>query len=396
MAKKSIFDRFKKRANNNALVGLVDMDSWREILCTGYTRLIDSPEVRVCVDLIADLVSNMTIYLMENTEQGDKRIIDGLSRKIDINPAKGMTKKTWMYNIVHSMLLEGDGNAFVLPKYQRRDGAEYVADLEFMSPQYTTIIRNPDGFTVSYKGRQYDPANLLHFVQSPDPSYPTLGRGYRINLKTVADNLKQADATKSAFMSDKWRPSVIISVNGMTEEMSSDSGRDKILNKYISETNGGSKPWVIPDELVKVDQVKPLSLKDLALNEATEIDKKTVASVFGVPPFFVGVGEFKRDEYNTFIQTKILSIAMSIQQELTNKLIISPDRYFKFNYMSLMSYSLETLANVYGSWHDKGIVTGNEARDVLNMSPKDGLDDLVILENYIPADKVGEQSKLNE
>ena len=233
-------------------------------------------------------------------------------------------------------------------------------------------------------------------MQSPDPSYPTLGRGYRINLKTVADNLKQADATKSAFMSDKWRPSVIISVNGMTEEMSSDSGRDKILNKYISETNGGSKPWVIPDELVKVDQVKPLSLKDLALNEATEIDKKTVASVFGVPPFFVGVGEFKRDEYNTFIQTKILSIAMSIQQELTNKLIISPDRYFKFNYMSLMSYSLETLANVYGSWHDKGIVTGNEARDVLNMSPKDGLDDLVILENYIPADKVGEQAKLNE
>lgn len=382
----------KKR---NATVGVVDMQGWAEILCNGYTRLVDNPEVRICVDLIADLVSNMTIYLMQNTEQGDQRIKDGLSRKIDINPSKNMVKKTWLYNIVHSMLLEGDGNAFVLPKYQRDNNEQYLADLEFMSPLYTNIIRNPNGFTVSYNGKTYDPADLLHFVLSPDPNYPTLGRGYRVNLKDVATNLKQASETKKSFMSDKWRPSVIISVNGMTEEMSSDNGRDKILKKYISETDGGSKPWVIPDELVKVDQVKPLSLKDLAINEASEIDKKTIAGVFGVPPYFVGVGEFHREEYNTFIQTRIYSIAMAIQQELTNKLLIAPDRYFKFNIMSLMSYSIETLANVYGDWRAKGLVTGNEARDVLNLSPLDGLDDLIMLENYIPADKIGDQDKLN-
>jgi hypothetical protein len=30
------------------------------------------------------------------------------------------------------------------------------------------------------------------------------------------------------------------------------------------------------------------------------------------------------------------------------------------------------------------------------MSPVDGLDELVMLENYIPADKLGDQQKLNE
>lgn len=387
-----IAGRSKTRAQPRQVsIGLADFSS---IDCVGYTRLVDNPEVRMCVDLIADLVSNMTIYLMQNTDQGDVRIKNELSRKLDIEPYTNMTKKTWMYNIVHTMILEGEGNAFVLPEIRRREGRAYIQNLKPLQPFMTSITQQIDGYTVVYNGKVYQPDDLLHFVFSPDPNYPYMGRGYRVVLADVVNNLKQAEKTKAEFMTDKWRPSVIISVNGMSEEFESDAGREDILKKYISETGGGTKPWVIPDELIKVDQVRPLSLSDLALNDAVQLDKRTVAGMLGVPPFFVGAGDFDRDEYNNFIQTKILSVANVIQQELTAKLLIDPTLYFKLNYMSLYSYSLDTLANMGMNLYTRGIATGNEVRDLIGMSPLEGLNELVILENYIPRGMIADQNKL--
>jgi len=366
-------------------------------LPAGYVRLSECPEVRMAVDRIADMVSNMTIHLMRNVEGGHERVQNELSRKVDIEPYSLMTRKAWLYHIVHTMLLEGDGNAFVFPVFST-DG--YLEELIPIPPHMATILppqQNAIGLATGYQvminGRVYNHDEVLHFKINPDPQEPWRGRGYRLILKDVVANLAQAAKTKNAFMGDKWRPSIIVMVDADSSQFASEEERDKLIERYIGSGQSG-KPWILPEGIIRVETVKPLSLQDIAIHESVQIDKRTVAAMLGVPPFFVGVGEFKKDEMNNFIRTRIASIGTIVGQELTNKILYAPDLYFRLSARSLYAYDLGELTRIGMDMFVRGLMDGNEVRDWIGLSPREGLDELVILENYIPRGMIGDQKKL--
>ncbi len=363
-----------------------------ESLCfDGYVKLSDNPEIQAGVNKIADLVSCMTIHLKENTDNGDIRIQDELAKKIDINPNSIMTRKTFISNIVRSLLLEGDGNAYVLPM----TNGGYLEGLYPLDPaQVSLMSKGYFDYAANISGVLYDPSEILHIVINPNLQIPWKGTGYRTTLRDVAKTLKQANETKKGFMESKWNPSLIVRVDSNSEELSSKEGRANLARQHFEVSEKG-EPWFLPSELMEVQQVKPLSLNDIALPESVRLDKRTVAAVLDIPPFLVGEGEFKEAEWNNFIKTRIRGICNAIEQELTKKLLISTKRYFRFNLRSLYAYDLQTLSSVGCDLYTRGMMSGNEVRNWMELSPKAGLDELIILENYIPQGMIGEQSKLN-
>lgn len=383
---------WKKRSENSNVSFLLTQDAYDTLCVSGYTTLANNPEIRTAVDRIASLIGSMTIYLMANTAKGDTRIKNELSSKIDINPWTYGTRTTWMQTIVRNLLLDGNGNSIVLPVTEMG----YIRDLIPVPASYVTMQPKGiglNGYTIYINGTAHDPADVLHFVNNPDPTYPWKGQGYRVVLKDIAENLKQASATEKGFLSSKWKPSVIVKVDALTEEFASPEGRKKLLESYI-ETNEVGEPWMIPAEQFQIEQIKPLSLNDLAIKDTVELNKRTVASILGVPPFVLGVGEFSKEAWNNFINTTIMPIAKEIEQELTKKLLLSDRMYFRFNIRSLYTYDIQQTASVGAEMFVRGIMTGNEVRDSLGLSPMDGLDELVLLENYIPLDRIGDQKKL--
>lgn len=363
-----------------------------DICCSGYTRLSDNPEIQTGCMRIAELIGSMTIKLMSNTEDGDIRIQNELSRKIDINPNGNMTRIQWMTAIVMNLLLYGEGNSIVVPHTY----GGILQSLEPISASRVTFM--PVGnsyrdYKVLIDGMARNPNDLLHFAYNPDPYYLWKGRGITFSLKDIAKNLKQAQKTENAFMSSKWKPSIIVKVDALTDEFSSPEGRQKLIDSYVKPAQDG-EPWLIPAEQFQVEQVRPLTLSDLALKDTVELDKRTVASVLGVPPFLLGIGDFKRDEWNNFIQGRLRPIVLTIQQEMTRGLILSPKWYLDFNVWSLMDYDMKSMSDILLSGSDRGFVNGDEWRSRMHLAPA-GLKEYKVLENYIPYDMSGNQSKLN-
>lgn len=344
----------------------------------------------MCVGVYADLISSMTIHLMRNTDHGDVREINELSRRIDIYPSRDMTRATFMQNLVRVLMTEG--NQVTLPQYN----GELLENLKPLAPGEVSFTEDKkrDSYKVRWRDKEFDPQEVLHFVLNPDPNRPWRGRGYTVSLRDAVRGIRQAGATKQALM-ESPSPSIIVKVDGLTEEFQSAEGRKALGKQYIDSSETG-QPWFIPAEAFAVEQVKPLTLNDLAIKSSLELDKRSVAAIFGVPPFLVGVGAFNQDEYQHFLRTRVLSVARVIEQEMTKKLLYSPDLYWRMNAWSLYNYSITDLTQVGFAMVDRAAMTRNELREWISLPPREGLDEMFLLENYLPTDQLGNQKKLKD
>lgn len=366
---------------------LTSVEGWNILCGNGYKPVWKCPEVQMCIGVFADLIGIMTLRLMRNVNNGDERIRNALSYKMDVNPSRYMTRITFIQAIVRTLLTWG--NCAVYPRY--KDGL--LDDLQILPGQSVSYLPDQgNSYIIQYQGKAIRPDEVLHFVLNPDLDEPWRGTGYTVSLRDAVDGLRQGESTKNALMRSP-APSIIVKVDGLIEEFSSTEGRRKLRAQYLDSSEKG-EPWFIPSEAFSVEQVKPLSITDLAIKDNLELDKRSVAAIFGIPPFMVGVGQFNKDEYRNFVNTRVLAVAKIIEQELTKKLLYSEEMYFRFSNMSLYSYDLPELVSSGTLLVDHMAIRRNELRDWLGLSPDPEMKDLLALENYVPQNRLGDQKKL--
>lgn len=356
----------------------------------GYHRLLDCPEISGLIDRMTAIISSCTIYLMENTDGGDKRIRDRLARKIDVNPWRLGTRQAWMAWIVSTMLGEGDGNAYVLPHYLEDTGL--LSDLEPM-PGAQAVAIGPEArdYRVSWKGRTYARDTVLHFPLFPDPDFPWRGRGYRATAQQLADTLGGLTDLEKNLSAPDWKPPMVVYAD-VDSDLFSDEKRAEFRKKYLEDAERG-QPWIVPSDVVKVEKFAPLSLTDLAIKDTSELNRTAVATLFGAPPFLLGVGSFNREQYNTWIKATIIPICKGICQVLTAGLLENEKRFFAMPEKRLYAYTPTELVTLGLAMSDRGFANGDEIRDMMMMDPA-GLTEYRALENYIPYDMAALQQKL--
>ena len=378
-----------REGNAGAVFALADPAHWEILVADGYRPVVQCPEVQICINVYASLIAIMTLSLMRNTDKGDVREKNQLSRLLDIAPNKYMTHMDFFYVIVRALL--ENGNQVTVPTYH--DG--FLSQMIPLRPAEVSLLAEGlDDYRIGYRGRTFRPDEALHFRLNPDPNEPWRGQGYQTSLRDVVRSIRQANATRQALQ-ESPAPSIIVKVDGLTQEFQDKEGRDKLAAMYIDSEKKG-QPWLIPADGFSVEQVKPLNLTDLAIKDSLELDKRAVAAIFGIPPFLVGIGDFKLDEYQHFVTTRLMAVARVIEQTLTRGILYSPDLYLSFNPRSLYNYSLTDLVNVGKELIDRAAMRRNELRDWLGLPPDPDMDEMFLLENYLPTNMLGQQKKLKD
>lgn len=388
MSKKKKHEKMRSTPARRSSTALIcSPDSFRVFLGDGYMPLTKCPEVQACISAYAEAVANMTLHLMVNTERGDVRIRDGLSRKLDINPKSDMTHQTFFENIVRVMF--ETGNQVTLPVYE----GEMLRDLLPVRPSAVSFQDEGNGdYSILIGGKTFRPDEVLHFPINPDPERPYMGTGFTAALRDVVKSIRQTNATKQALM-ESPKPSLIIKVDGYSEDLKTPEGRKEMARQFLGDTANG-EPWFIQSETMSVETVKPLTLNDLAIKTSLELDKRSIAAIIGVPAFMVGIGNFDAKEFNWWVTNKVMRPARIIQQEMTRKLLVSPERYLRFNARSLISYDFAEIVTAGKEMVDRMALRRNEWRDLAGFPPDADMDELLALENYLPADRLGDQKKL--
>ena len=388
-------DLFKQKRETVKVGSIIGNAEFFERLCSSdYTSLSDSPEVQTAIKSISKLVSSMTIQLMQNTEKGDKRIKNNLSYKVDIKPSSIANRKTFIEYIVTQMILEGNG--LVVPKYKgmSADGNPLLDELVPLNASEYIFNETKRGYLIKGNKGEYSHDGVLNFVLNPKKEAIYEGLGYRVALKELVKNVKQARDTTNSFMTSNFMPSVIVRVDATNEDLLSAEGRKTLKERLLPSQKG--EPAIIPSDIVDIEVIKPLSLQDIAIHETVKLDKQSIANLLGVPSFLLGVGEFNKEEFNNFISTTIREFAQIIEQELTSKLLISESMYFRMSIRSLYAYSLTELIQAGAIMVQNASMYRNEWRDWAGLEYKEEMEELILLENYIPADRLGDQAKLNK
>ena len=393
MGKKKNRPRYGRDApskrSTGGMVAISSADTWQVLCSEGYTPIMSCPEVQTCITVYAELIASMTLRLMKNEKNGDIRVKNGLSRLLDIEPNPHMTHMAFFETIVRGMMERG--YQVTVPIW--REG--WMEELRPLEPSRTSVLSDGKGsYQITYNGAKLAPDEVLHFILNPDPEQPWVGRGYEISLRDLVNSIRQANATRKALQ-ESPAPSIIVKVDGLTEEFASQEGRKALRDQYFDASDNGA-PWFIPAELFSVEQVRPLTAADLAIKEGLELDKRSIAAIFGIPPFLLGIGEFNQLAYQHFVTTRLMAVARVIEQTLTRGLLYSPDYYLSFNPRSLYNYSLTELVTVGKELIDRAAMRRNEWRDWLGLPPDPDMEEMFLLENYLPTNMLGQQKKLKE
>ena len=388
-----IFDKlFSTRSLENPAVPLSAESAYEEIFGIQPTKSA-SPDlamklsaVYACVYVLSSSVAQLPLHVKRKS--GDK--VDTVKDHpayylLHDSPNAWQTSYKLREYAQSSVLLYGNAYIHIV-----RDKNGEVVSLESLEPWKVQLLKNGSRHVYAYYGddktMSLSPDDVLH-IKSLGPSIKTGKSVIQTHAETIGLGL---DARKfaSGFFGGNARPAGILSVKTPLNSNAWENFKkmwQTAQEKLRSEEN---KTILLPAELdYKALTVSPV---DTELLSMMKLNRSEIAGIFNVPAHMINDLEkatFSNISEQTiqFIRFSVMPWVVNWEQELNRKIFTEAERkagYFvKFNLAGIMRGTAGERATFYHAAITDGWMSRNEARQLEDMNPVDGLDEMLVSVN---------------
>lgn len=360
-------------------------DDYRPIFVQWGGVPYDNDVVRAAVDTIARNAAKLNPKHVRISSEGISWLRSNLERLLALEPNPYMSAFDFYYRLV--TMRELDNNAFALIVWDGESGE--VKQLLPIPCEQAEIVEDRTG-TLYVRawllGEQFvfpysEVIHLRKFYYKSDvwgESNDPINTGLNI-LTTVEQGLAEGVKT-SAYLRG------ILKYQGILKDEDVKRSRDRFVAEYLDIQKAGgvaaldAKAEYIPVEskpqLVDADQLKVL--------------KDKIYHYFGVNDAIV-TGNYNEDQWTAFYESVLEPIAVQMSLEFTRKIFtpkeIGHGNRVIFESNRLQYASTKTKTQLIKELMQFGILTINEAREILNLAPVPDGDKRLVSLNYVSAEK---------
>lgn len=341
-----------------------------------------------CVNLIADSVAQLPFEPYKVDSKGYKKKYQKHPsyHVLNCEPNQRMTRYTFIKLLISSMLLRGNGYAYIV-----RDEKGDVKELIYLPSEYVTIvppqyIYQPVKYTVTgfdFEVESKDMIHLLNYSYDGVTGISTLAFA-RQTLELSANSEEHA---RNFFAGG-------CNVGGILTVQSSLNARQKediknSWNKAFNAKSGGTSGGIAVLEGNMDFKSLAINSRDAQLLETRQFNVTDICRFFNVSP--VMAFDLSHSSYSTveatnisFLSTTLQPILSKIELEFKRKLFSDHSNIdVKFDVAEILRTDKQSQSEYYQKMILNGVMSVNEVRKELNLIPVEGGDTNFIAANLL-------------
>ncbi len=348
--------------------------------------------VWACVWILANTIASLPFFVYA-ARDGKRELArdELLYQLLHDSPNSRMTPVEFWAAMLLNLLLRGNAYARIERSVQGAAIALWPMAADQVEVQVLADGTVVYAYAIGADIAILDAASVLHIK---DIGNGTIGLDRLDHMRATTSEAVNSQTAATKLFANGGKPSGLL----MVDHVLKPEQRDAIRRNFSGMAEGNTSRLVVLEANMKYEQVT-LTPEDQQLLETRQFNVEEICRWFGVPPVLVGHsnvtawGSGIEQLIDGFYKFTIRPALVRIEQAVTKRVLTPAQRArftVEFSFDALLRASLKDRMAIYAQGAQNGIVTRNECRQLENLPPIPGADQLTAQTNLAPLHVLGQ------